>query len=280
MVFVLTFTQSFSQDISFNSIHKLVEAKKYKEAIPLLNDFIKKESKHVSAHYDLAICYDGLFEEIVKEQNANVNFQKTELWQEQDYAKNLAFWKSAINKMDSAIYFYKQTSALMNIKFITLDLRYDEFYQATKNCDALSKVKCARSYLSTIIEQKENVNVKNKAMMFNVEKKYEAFKQSNTENEIKQDLENSEKEVTQNYCCNDNNIALSSFINESTLKLKIPLETWNKMYSTYKKEAQRSDFYCIEKKEANYMFASEPGVSMNYIIDCYGKLVKAEMLGE
>lgn len=173
---------SIAQKQSFNDIHKLVEAKKFKEAIPQLKKFVESDGKHISAHYDLANCYSGILVEIASIQNANVNNQKTELWTDKEYQENLNFWKNGINVTDSAIYFYKQTSELMNIKFLTLDLRYNEFYLATKDCGILEKVKCARNYLAKIIEGLEKTNVSNKSRLFNEEKNYEAFKKKSQPN--------------------------------------------------------------------------------------------------
>lgn len=96
---------------NFNDIYKLCEAKQYDQAIPKLYQFIKQKRKHIAAHYELAKAYE------------------------------------AINNIDSAIYFYQATSDKMNVIFLTTDLKYDEFYQATKDCGVLVKVKCARSYL-------------------------------------------------------------------------------------------------------------------------------------
>jgi hypothetical protein len=253
LIFIATLTNVFAQDPSFSSIHKLVEAKKFREAIPQLREFIEKEKKHVPAHYDLALCYDGIVSEIVKEQNANVNFQRIDLWQDSDYQKNLALWNKAINAMDSAIFFYKLTSELMNIKFLTLDLRYDEFYQATKDCDALSKVKCARAFLAKIIEQREKTNAQNKSKFFNEEKNYEAFKRS----------QQSKSVVTNT--SNDNFIKEGAVDN---LFINGKISVLAKEYSvkkTIEYGEEASEFTVFElSKNNNLLFKLTPVVDSNY----------------
>ncbi len=166
----------------FNNIHKLVEAKKYKEAIPQLREFLTKEHKHISANYDLAVSYRYLLSELATIQNANVNNQNIALWSDKEYQSNLTFWKNGITYTDSSIYYYKMTSELMNIGFLELELvRYPEFFEVTNNCNVIIKVKCARNYIALQIEELNKVNANNKSNLFNVEKEYETFRQNNSQ---------------------------------------------------------------------------------------------------
>jgi hypothetical protein len=135
--------------------------------------------------------------------------------------------------------------------------------QINKNIDIL---------LGGIIDTEKNKlrikSIKDKAQ------KLEILQQKNIS-----DLEKEIQEATKNYYCNDSNKDLSSFISEALSKLSITAEIWNKIYETYKKEAQRNDFYCIEKTQMNYKFSTESGVSICYEIDSNGNLLNVEMLG-
>jgi len=172
-----------AQDLTFNNIHKLVDAKKYREAISELRTFVKTEPKHVSAHYDLATSYWGLLSGLATIQNANVRNQDVSQWSDKEYQENLNYWKCGINYTDSAIYYYKETSELMNLRFLELDLRYPEFQEAIKNCNMLSMVKCARNYIADQVTILDKVNADNKSNLFNVQKNYEVFQKNNQSNQ-------------------------------------------------------------------------------------------------
>ncbi len=110
-IILFTTLKVFSQSENFEDIYKQCKNKEYNLAIPKLYSYISEKPKYIPAYYELAKAYEYL------------------------------------NNSDSAIYFYSKTSELMNVVFLTTDLRYDEFVQATKDCGTLAKVKCARTFL-------------------------------------------------------------------------------------------------------------------------------------
>jgi hypothetical protein len=170
----------FSQEkVKLKDVKKLCNSGLYDEGIALAMKFISKESDNFEVHYLLGNTYANRASEIVVQQNKNVQLQKTENWTDKDYLNNISLWEKIINYQDSAVYFYKKSSALINDMFLTKNIAicnsgfgdcYQEFFEN-------QTISSARNYINVYISNTQDALTSNNSVYQNVLNKFEIYKQ-------------------------------------------------------------------------------------------------------